>query len=101
NRNLPQRINLLETFIKENHADGLLVNSIKSCNSFSAGQLVMMRDLEERLGIPVGFIETDLVDPRYYSYSNIKNRLDSFFQMLDQRHTVRLGEDWLSDDVLA
>jgi len=85
NRNLPQRIDLLERFITRYQADGFLVNSIKSCNSFSAGQLVMMRELEERLQIPVGFIETDLVDPRYYSYSNIKNRLDSFFQMLEQR----------------
>ncbi len=101
NRNLPQRIDLLERFIQRYSADGFLVNSIKSCNSFSAGQLVMMRDLEERLQIPVGFIETDLVDPRYYSYSNIKNRLDSFFQMLDQRQTVRVSDDWLSDDVLA
>jgi benzoyl-CoA reductase subunit B len=88
NRNLPQRIDLLEKFITDYNADGFLVNSIKSCNSFSAGQLVMMRELEERLQIPVGFIETDLVDPRYYSYSNIKNRLDSFFQMLEQRRLV-------------
>ncbi|OGC93722.1 MAG: benzoyl-CoA reductase subunit B [candidate division Zixibacteria bacterium RBG_16_53_22] len=101
NRSLPQRISLLERFIKNNHADGLLVNSIKSCNSFSAGQLVMMRDLEARLGIPVGFIETDLVDPRYYSFSNIKNRLDSFFQMLEQRQSIWIGDDSLSDDVLA
>jgi benzoyl-CoA reductase subunit B len=101
NRNLPQRIDLMERCLKRYHADGLLVNSIKSCNSFSAGQLVMMRDLEERLGIPVGFIETDLVDPRYYSFSNIKNRLDSFFQMLEQRQTIRVGDDALSDDVVA
>jgi benzoyl-CoA reductase subunit B len=85
NRNLPQRIELIEKFIKDCDADGLVINSIKSCNSFSAGQLAMMRDIEQRIGIPVGFIETDLVDPRYYSYSNIKNRLDSFFQMLEQR----------------
>ena len=61
----------------------------------------MMRDLEERLGIPVGFIETDLVDPRYYSYSNIKNRLDSFFQMLEQRQTIHVGDETFPDDVLA
>ncbi len=92
NRNLPQRIELLQRFIEKYEADGLLINSIKSCNSFSAGQLVMMRDLEDRLGIPVGFIETDLVDPRYYSYSNIKNRLDSFFQMLEQRQALGMGK---------
>ncbi len=88
NRSLPQRIDLLAGFITRYKADGLLINSIKSCNSFSAGQLVMMRELEDRLQIPVGFIETDLVDPRYYSYSNIKNRLDSFFQMLEQRRSL-------------
>jgi benzoyl-CoA reductase subunit B len=89
NLNLPQRIDLLAKYITEYKADGFLVNSIKSCNSFSAGQLLMMRQLEERLGIPVSFIESDLVDPRYFSYSNIKNRLDSFFQMLDQRKTIK------------
>ncbi|RMF56390.1 MAG: benzoyl-CoA reductase subunit B, partial [Calditrichaeota bacterium] len=88
NLNLPQRIELLEKCIKDYQADGFLINSIKSCNSFSAGQLLMMRTLEERLGIPVGFIESDLVDPRYFSYSNIKNRLDSFFQMLEQRKFI-------------
>ncbi len=101
NRNIPQRIDLIENFITKYKADGFLVNSIKSCNSFSAGQLVMMRDLEERLEIPVGFIETDLVDPRYYSYSNIKNRLDSFFQMLDQRQAFNVGDDHLPNDVLT
>ena len=89
NLSLPQRIDLLEKYITEYKADGFLVNSIKSCNSFSAGQLLMMRQLEERLSIPVGFIESDLVDPRYFSYSNIKNRLDSFFQMLGQRKVIK------------
>lgn len=101
NRNLPQRIDLLSNFATKYKADGLLVNSIKSCNSFSAGQLVMMREIEEKLEIPVGFIETDLVDPRYYSYSNIKNRLDSFFQMLEQRQSVSVSDDILPDDVLT
>jgi benzoyl-CoA reductase subunit B len=88
NLNLTQRIDLLSNCITEFKADGLLVNSIKSCNSFSAGQLLMMRTIEEKMGIPVGFIESDLVDPRYFSYSNLKNRLDSFFQMLEQRRII-------------
>jgi len=85
NLNLEQRVELLSDCITKYHADGFMVNSIKSCNSFSAGQLMIMRQLEEKLEIPVGFIESDLVDPRYFSYSNIKNRLESFFQMLEQR----------------
>ncbi|MGD8376277.1 MAG: 2-hydroxyacyl-CoA dehydratase family protein, partial [Acidobacteriota bacterium] len=66
-------------------ADGVLVNSIKSCNSFSAGQLRILREVEERTGRPAGFIESDLVDPRYFSAANIKNRLESYFQMIEQR----------------
>ncbi len=85
NLNLNQRGDLLGEEIQEYKADGFLVNSIKSCNSFSAGQLLIMRTLEDKLEVPVGFIESDLVDPRYFSYSNIKNRLESFFQMLEQR----------------
>ena len=85
NLGLPQRAEVLSRYVTDYHADGLLVNSIKSCNSFSAGQLQMLRTVEERTGVPVGFIESDLVDPRYFSYANIKNRLDSFFQMLDQK----------------
>lgn len=88
NLNLPQRIDYLKKCVTDYRADGLLVNSIKSCNSFSAGQLLMMRAIEENLEIPVGFIESDLVDPRYFSYSNIKNRLDSYFQMLGQRKII-------------
>ena len=88
NLNLQQRTDLMSKCITEYGADGFLVNSIKSCNSFSAGQLMMMQELEKTLEIPIGFIESDLVDPRYFSYANIKNRLESFFQMLEQRRMI-------------
>jgi benzoyl-CoA reductase subunit B len=92
NMNLPQRVNLLADYVTEYKADGFLINSIKSCNSFSAGQLMIMREIEQRLGVPVGFIESDLVDPRYFSYANIKNRLESYFQMLEQRKIIMAQE---------
>lgn len=85
NRNLPARIDLIEKYLNEYQADGLLINSIKSCNSFSAGQLLMLREIERRTGKPAAFVESDLVDPRYFSAANIKNRLESYFQMIDQR----------------
>jgi benzoyl-CoA reductase subunit B len=85
NRSLPMRIDMLSNYIKEYEADGLLINSIKSCNSFSAGQLLMMREVEKRTGKPAAFVESDLVDPRYFSAANIKNRLESYLQMIEQR----------------
>jgi len=88
NRNLPMRIDMLANYVNEYNADGLLINSIKSCNSFSAGQLLIMREVEKRTGKPAAFVESDLVDPRYFSAANIKNRLDSYFQMIDQKRAA-------------
>jgi benzoyl-CoA reductase subunit B len=85
NLNLPSRVDMLCDYIEDYAADGLLINSIKSCNSFSAGQLLIMREVEKRTGKPAAFIETDLVDPRYFSPANVKNRLESYFQMIDQK----------------
>ncbi len=85
NLNLPSRTDMLAKYVEDYQADGLLINSIKSCNSFSAGQLLMMREVEERTGKPAAFIETDLVDPRYFSAANVKNRLESYFQMINQK----------------
>ncbi len=88
NRNLPSRVDLIEEYINEYEADGFLINSIKSCNSFSAGQLMMLRELEQRTGRAGAFIESDLVDPRYFSAANIKNRLESYFQMIEAKRAM-------------
>jgi benzoyl-CoA reductase subunit B len=85
NLSLPQRVAMLARYVDEYRADGFLINSVKSCNSFSAGQLHILREVENRVGRPGGFIESDLVDPRYFSASNIKNRLESYFQMIEQK----------------
>ena len=85
NLNLPARVDMLARYIEEYQADGFLINSVKSCNSFSAGQLLILREVEKRTGMPGAFIESDLVDPRYFSAANIKNRLESYFQMIDAR----------------
>ena len=85
NLNLPSRIEMISNYIREYEADGFVINSIKSCNSFSAGQLMILREVEKRTGVPGAFIESDLVDPRYFSQANIKNRLESYFQMIESR----------------
>jgi benzoyl-CoA reductase subunit B len=85
NLNLPSRIEMISRYIREYEADGFVINSIKSCNSFSAGQLMILREVEKRTGVPGAFIESDLVDPRYFSQANIKNRLESYFQMIESR----------------
>jgi benzoyl-CoA reductase subunit B len=89
NLSLPSRIDLICRYVEDYSADGFLINSVKSCNSFSAGQLVILREVEARTGVPGGFVESDLVDPRYFSAANIKNRIESYLQMIDQRRAAR------------
>jgi benzoyl-CoA reductase subunit B len=88
NLSLPSRIDMLSRYVRDYDADGFLVNSVKSCNSFSAGQLLILREVEARSGRPGGFIESDLVDPRYFSAANIRNRLESYFQMIAQKRSA-------------
>jgi benzoyl-CoA reductase subunit B len=87
NRSLPERAAMLVRYVREYQADGFLIHSVKSCNSFSAGQLPLLREVEKRTGIPGGFLESDLVDARYFSPANLKNRLESYFQMLEARRS--------------
>jgi len=87
NLSLPARIGLIEEYVKKYEADGFLIHSVKSCNSFSAGQLLMLRELESRTGLAGGFIESDLVDPRYFSAANVRNRIESYLQMIDQKRS--------------
>jgi benzoyl-CoA reductase subunit B len=91
NLNLPSRIDLLADYVRAYEADGFLIHSVKSCNSFSAGQLLILRELERRTGIAGGFIESDLVDPRYFSAANIKNRIESYLQMVEQKRSGARG----------
>jgi len=98
NRSLPQRIDLLEHYIERYSADGLLINSVKSCNSFSAGQLLILREIEKRTGLAGGFIETDLVDKRYFSASNVKNRIESYLQMIHQKRAGGFAPNRSPDD---
>ncbi len=85
NLNLPSRAAMLSGYVRDYQADGFLIHSVKSCNSFSAGQLPILREVERQTGLPGGFIESDLVDPRYFSVANLKNRIESYLQMLAAR----------------
>ena len=88
NLDFPERVEMIESYVNDYDADGLLVHSVASCNSFGAGQLLIMREVEARTGKPATFIETDHADPRYFSAANVGNRLQSYFQMIDQKRTT-------------
>lgn len=85
NWNLGLRRDLIERYCREYRADGLVIHSVKSCRSFSVGQADTREVFSNQLGIPTLFIESDLVDPRYFSAAQLRNRIDAFFEGLAHR----------------
>src|SRR3990172_6506055 len=62
-------------------AEGVVFHSVKSCRLYSGG----MADYREWLksdGIPALMIESDIVDPRYFSEAQVKNRVEAFLESL-------------------
>ncbi len=85
NRNLLQRYEQIERYVNEWHADAVVIHSVKSCRLFSAGQGDMREHFVRDLGVPTLLIESDLEDPRYFSQAQLRNRIDAFFEALEQR----------------
>ncbi len=85
NRNFLQRYDQIERYVREWTADALVIHSVKSCRLFSAGQGDMREHFVRDLDIPTLLIESDLEDPRYFSAAQLRNRIDAFFEALEQR----------------
>jgi benzoyl-CoA reductase subunit B len=71
--------------IKDYSADGVVFHGIKSCRFVSSGMADTREYITGRLDVPSLYIESDLIDPRYWSDAQIKNRVDAFFEALQQR----------------
>ncbi len=85
NRSLLQRYEQIERYVDEWDADALVIHSVKSCRLFSAGQGDMREHFVRDREVPTLLIESDLEDPRYFSQAQLRNRIDAFFEALEQR----------------
>lgn len=80
-----QKTELYKQMIKEYHVDGVIFHSNRSCRMASMGQYDVKQGIYEDLGIPGAIFESDFVDPRSYSDEQVKDTLDSFFEILESR----------------
>jgi len=85
NRSMVQRYQQIERYVSEWNADALVIHSVKSCRLFSAGQGDMREHFVHDREVPTLLIESDLEDPRYFSHAQLRNRIDAFFEALEQR----------------
>jgi benzoyl-CoA reductase subunit B len=79
------RIKLLENLAGEYSADGIVTHSIRSCRPLSIGQLDIRKYMTTEPGIPTLFLDSDNTDPRFFSSTQIGNRIDTFFSVLEKK----------------
>ena len=80
---------MLERYVKEYEADALVIHSVKSCRAFSMGQADVREHFTKARNLPTLFLESDLVDPRYFAEAQIRNRIDAFFESLEHRRLAQ------------
>lgn len=85
------RRQMLESYLKDYHADALVIHSVKSCRAFSVGQGDAREYFSKESNVPTLFVESDLADPRYFSEAQIRNRIDAFFESLEHRRVSVAG----------
>ncbi len=88
NQNWPLRRELIKKYVHDFQADAVLIHGIKSCRSFTAGQGDLRDWLIHETGTPTLYLESDHEDPRYFAPAQIKNRMDAFFESLEQRKST-------------
>lgn len=77
---------LLQRALIENfNIDGIVFHAVKSCRTVSTSHANTREFLAHQHKLPCLYLESDHVDPRYFSEAQIKNRVDAFFEALTQK----------------
>ncbi len=85
NVDIDMRIKRFLESIKEYQIDGAVLFSNRSCKSWSTPQLVTAEALSEKYDIPYVVFEADMADPRQYAEAQVKNRIDAFLEVLEEK----------------
>ena len=75
----------LKQMIEKYSIDGLVMHSNRSCKPYSLGQYDLRKMVMDEIGIPVLIIESDHVDERAFSKSQIETRIDAFMEIIKQK----------------
>jgi benzoyl-CoA reductase/2-hydroxyglutaryl-CoA dehydratase subunit BcrC/BadD/HgdB len=80
NRDLSNKLRLLERLGREFMVDGAILHSDRSCKPYSVGQVDLKERLATELGIKALMLEADHNDPRAWASENATNRLTAFME---------------------
>ena len=71
--------------VKDYNIDGVIAHSTISCRAVSVGHTHIAKVLREQMGLPVLYIESDMTDPRSYSPTEEREKIDAFTEIMAGR----------------
>lgn len=71
--------------LKRFSADGVIHFNAWTCRNFSGMMGYLKKQLQEQAGIPVLFLDGDLLDARNYQEEQMRTRLEGFMEILEGR----------------
>ncbi|MFC1798777.1 2-hydroxyacyl-CoA dehydratase subunit D [Thermodesulfobacteriota bacterium] len=71
--------------IDKYNVDGVVMHSNRSCKPYSFGQYDIRKIVAARRQIPTLLVESDMVDERCFSESQVENRIDAFMEMIKSK----------------
>ena len=86
---VPNAINLEKSrdkrikLCKDNHVEGLLVHTNRSCKLWSGFMYEMSRQIGEACGIPVASFDGDQADPRNFSEAQYDTRVQGLMEIME------------------
>lgn len=75
---------------RDNHVEGLLVHTNRSCKLWSGFMPEMSRQIGQECGIPVVSFDGDQADPRNFSQAQYDTRVQGLTELMDARKEARL-----------
>ena len=70
---------------RDNHVEGLLVHTNRSCKLWSGFMPEMSRQIGAECGIPVVSFDADQADPRNFSEAQYDTRVQALMEIMDSR----------------
>ena len=83
NLRLPLRASMVAGYIRDYDIDGYVIHSNHSCKSYCLGEYGIARRVMEETGVRGVILEADMVDPKYYSEGQVKEKILAFLDSLD------------------
>ena len=84
NSTIEDRADMAMDLFKKYHMNGMIMFMNRSCKAVSFAVPTLKDILTKRTGIPALVFESDMGDQRFYAESQVRTRIEAYFETLDR-----------------